>query len=155
MRVEVAHVMSKDRTVVTDTGMADSAKSAAPSAEGALVLLVEDDACVADVIAHMLTRHGCRVLRAGDGVQAAQHFARHEREVAVVILDCGLPDIDGVSLCRVFRKLAPNLPIILTSGWDSAPAQAMTSVGPTVFLQKPFFPAEVVKIVSSLLKVTT
>lgn len=110
---------------------------------------------MADVIAHMLSRHGCRVLRAGDGAQAAQHFARNEREVAVVILDCGLPDIDGVSLCRVFRKLAPNLPIILTSGWDSAPAQAMTGVGPTVFLQKPFFPAEVVKIVSSFLKVKT
>lgn len=135
--------------------MAAPATPAAAPSEGLLVLLVEDDVCVADVIAQMLTRHGNRVLRAGDGAQAAQHFANHEREVATVILDCGLPDVDGVSLCRVFRKLAPNLPIILTSGWDSAPARAMAGVGPTVFLQKPFFPSEVVKLVSSFQSVKT
>lgn len=147
--------MSNARTVVSAIGTTDSVTSAAASAEGALVLLVEDDVCVADVVAHMLTRQGCRVVRADDGAKAAQQFAQHEREVAIVILDCGLPDVDGVSLCRVFRKLAPNLPIILTSGWDSAPAQAMAGVGPTVFLQKPFFPAEVVKLVRSLLTVNT
>lgn len=127
--------------------------AAEPSGEP-LVLLVEDDVCVAEVVAFMLTRQGNRVLRAADGAQAAQHFATHEHEIALVMLDCGLPDVDGVSLCRVFRKLAPELPILLTSGWDSGPAQAMAGVGPTVFLQKPFFPAEVVKIVDSLLKLS-
>jgi len=143
--------MSNARTVMTATGSAAPVAPAAATAGGPLVLLVEDDVCVADVVAYLLSRQGCRVRRAGDGAQAAQEFAVHEREVAIVIMDCGLPDVDGVSLCRVFRKLAPNLPIVLTSGWDSAPARAMAGVGPTVFLQKPFFPAEVVKLVGSLL----
>jgi DNA-binding response OmpR family regulator len=148
-------MMSISRTVVSASGEAAPGGRATVPADGPLVLLIEDDVCVADVVAHMLTRQGNRVVRAGDGAQAAQHFATHEREVAVVILDCGLPDVDGVSLCRVFRKLAPNLPIVLTSGWDSASAQAMAGVGPTVFLQKPFFPAEMVRIVGSFLKVKT
>lgn len=147
--------MSNSRTVASALGSAEAVTAAAASAEDTLVLLVEDDGCVADVVEHMLVRQGCRVLRAGDGTQAAQHFAKNERKVSIVILDCGLPDVDGVSLCRVLRRLAPNLPIILTSGWDSAQAQAMAGVGPTVFLQKPFFPTEVVKLVRSLLTVKT
>lgn len=115
------------------------------------MLLIEDDASVSDVLRHLLARHGHRVLHAPDGTQGAAYFASHEKDIALVIVDCGLPDVDGVALCRVFRKLAPNLPIMVTSGWESAPARALVGQGPTVFLQKPFFPSDVLKQVVSML----
>jgi CheY-like chemotaxis protein len=146
--------MSNARTVIPAAGTAESTPSTTAPAPGPLVLLVEDDDCVADVIVHLLVRNGHRVVRASDGAQAAQHFAAHELEVALVFLDCGLPDIDGVSLCRVFRRLAPKLPIILTSGWESGPARAITGEGPTVFLQKPFFPTDVMRAVNAFRAVT-
>lgn len=143
--------MSVSRTVVTAAGMSDSVPHRAVPAQSPLVLVVEDDACVADVVEHLLVRHGHRVLRAADGAEASRRFAEHERELALAMIDCGLPDIDGVSLARVLRKLAPDLPIVLTSGWDSVAARALAAHGPTVFLQKPFFPADVLRTIRNCL----
>jgi len=143
--------MSVSRTVVSATGRSDSAPPAEVPSQAPLVLVIEDDVCVADVVAHLLTRNGNRVLRARDGAEGAQCFAANERDVALVIVDCGLPDIDGVALARVLRRIAPNLPIILTSGWETAAARTMAGEGPTHFMQKPFLPADVTQAVNTLL----
>lgn len=145
--------MSVSRTVVSASVTSDSTPPIGVPAQGPLVLVIEDDVCVADVVAHMLTRNGNRVVRARDGAEGAQCFATHESDVALVIVDCGLPDIDGIALARVLRRLAPTLPVILTSGWESAPARTMSGDGPTIFLQKPFLPSEVIQAVNSLVAV--
>ncbi len=143
--------MSNSRSTALNAGVSDSAPPVPVAAQPPLVLVVEDDPCVADVVAHLLTRHGHRVVRAADGAEASRCFATHEKVLSLALIDCGLPDIDGVALARVIRKLAPDLPIVMTSGWDNADARALTEHGPTVFLQKPFFPADVVKVVRNSL----
>ena len=115
------------------------------------MLLIEDDQCVADVVERMLLRMGKRVLRARDGAEGAQLFAEYESEIALVMLDCCLPDIDGAALCRVLRRHAPALPVILTSGWDNEDARLLAKQGPTVFLAKPFLPSQVQEQMRSLL----
>jgi two-component system, cell cycle sensor histidine kinase and response regulator CckA len=115
------------------------------------VLLIEDDELVADIVERLLSRMGKRVLRARDGAEGAQLFAEYESEIALVMLDCGLPDIDGAALCRVLRQHAPTMPVILTSGWDNEGARLLAEEGPTVFLPKPFFPVQVENQVAALL----
>src|SRR4051812_43904124 len=90
-----------------------------------LVLLVEDDELVGDVVEQILGRMVNRVIRARNGTEAAQLFAENESKISLVMLDCCLPDVDGVALCRVLRRIAPKLPIILTSGWDHEGTRAM------------------------------
>ena len=116
-----------------------------------LVLVIEDDDHVADIVERILSRLGKRVLRACDGAEGAQLFAEYEAEIALVMLDCCLPDINGTALCRVLRRHAPRLPVILTSGWDNEGARSLAEEGPTVFLPKPFFPAQVAAQVAALL----
>lgn len=141
--------MSNARTVVPAAGPTATSAAAASPAQRPVALLIEDDECVADVVALLMDRHGYLVVRAVDGAQGAQAFANYEREIAVVILDCGLPDVDGASLCRVLRRIAPKLPIVLMSGWETVAARALVGEGPTVFLQKPFFPVDVMRAVNA------
>ncbi len=143
-------MMSVSPTVVPEAGVPVAALAPVP-APPQLVLVIEDDECVAEISERFLARLGWRVLRARDGAEGAQMFAEYESEIAIVMLDCGLPDIDGVALCRVMRQHAPQLPVILTSGWDNGSARELAEAGPTTFLQKPFFPAQIAEQIEILL----
>lgn len=122
-----------------------------PPSEG-LVLLVEDEDSLGDLLVHLLSRAKIRAVRAGDGNQALQLFADHQREIVMAFVDCRLPDIDGGDLCRELRRLHPGLPLLLTSGRDQRALLTTLSLGGrTGFLQKPYMPAEVVRHVNALL----
>jgi CheY-like chemotaxis protein len=133
-----------------ETDRAKFRECSRPTPAQILVLLIEDDELVADIVERTLIRFGKRVLRARDGTEGALLFAEYESEIALVILDCGLPDIDGIALCRVLRHHAPALPVILTSGWDNEAARLLAEDGPTAFLPKPFFPAQIEEQVAAL-----
>lgn len=152
------HRMSVFPSVVSDLVGTDHGTPFRPSdqkARGDLVLLVEDDDILAEIVVHILSRIVPRVIRAKDGTEAAQLFAENESEISLIMLDCCLPDIDGVALCRVLRRIAPDLPVILTSGWDHPDAKSLTQQGPTVFLAKPFLPSQIEQHVKALLGTTT
>lgn len=118
--------------------------------EADLVLLVEDNDCVAGLVAHIVGRGGRRVLRARDGAECALLFAMHAAEVALVVLDCRLPDTDGVTLCRRLREIRPDLPVLLTSGQNDAGPCGLDR-RTTAFVAKPFLPAQFVREVNALL----
>lgn len=142
--------MSVFPSVVSEPQAGDAAAGPVGPASP-LVLLIEDDELVADIVERLLVRLGKRVLRARDGAEGAQMFAEYESDIALVMLDCCLPDIDGAALCRVLRQHAPQLPVILTSGWENESARSLADEGPTVFLPKPFYPSQIVEQMSVLL----
>jgi len=74
------------------------------------ILLVEDDDRVAAALRPALHRHGITTTRLSVGRGAADHLA----DVDVVLLDLGLPDIDGVDVCRAIREVS-GVPIIVVS----------------------------------------
>lgn len=119
-----------------------------------VVLLIEDDDLVAAVLTRTLERRGDRVVRAHDGASGAQAFAQHEADIRLVILDCCLPDIDGVRLGRALRHIVPKLPLLVMSGWEFPSAVQLAENGPTRFLAKPFTPAELHAEVDALLVLT-
>lgn len=115
-----------------------------------IVLLIEDDDFVAGLVECILARQPVRVLRAASGEEAEKMFAEHRSDVALAMIDCGLPDTDGRTLCRRLRGQMPQLPVLITSGSDIDIAM-LAAEGPTVFLPKPFFPIQVQQQVRSLL----
>lgn len=117
------------------------------------VLLVEDDDIVAGLVARILARRARCVLRAASGAEGEQLFAAHRAEIALAILDCWLPDIDGTVLCRRLRRAAPGLPVLLTSGCENTEALRLAAEERTAFLAKPFYPSQVDRQVSTLLGV--
>lgn len=124
----------------------------APEPARDLVLLIEDDDGIAGLLKCILARRGQRVVRAKDGAEAEHQFFAHRAVISLVVMDCRLPDTHGASLCQKLRGLAPRLPVILTSGRDHADmADLLSGTGPTTFLAKPFFPAQVDRAVAALL----
>jgi DNA-binding response OmpR family regulator len=74
------------------------------------ILLVEDDDRVAAALRPALRRHGMSIVRLSRGREVVAHLS----EVDVVLLDLGLPDVDGVDVCRLIRETS-DVPIIIVS----------------------------------------
>lgn len=74
------------------------------------ILLVEDDDRIAAALRPALHRHGMTITRLSHGRGAVDHLAG----IDVVLLDLGLPDIDGVDVCRAIRA-ASEVPVIVVS----------------------------------------
>jgi len=106
---------------------------------GGTVLLVEDELMVRKVGEGVLTSLGFTVLLAEDGVEAVEVFRQHKDEVRCVICDLTMPRMDGWETLTALRKLAPGLPVVLTSGYDKAHVMAGDHPErPEAFLSKPY-----------------
>jgi CheY-like chemotaxis protein len=103
------------------------------------VLLVDDEEMVRDMAAAMLTHLGFSVLEAKDGVEAVELFRQHQDEIRCVLCDLTMPRMNGWEALTALRKLAPDIPVILASGYDEAQVMAGDHAEwPQVFLGKPY-----------------
>ena len=115
------------------------------------VLVVDDNEFVAGLVACILERRGQRVLRARDAREALRIFSEYEPEIVLAVVDCRLPDGDGVSLAHRLRETTATLPVLLTSGENYGGARALHG-GASAFLPKPFLPAQLRASVEALLR---
>lgn len=117
-----------------------------------VVLIVEDDATLAGLFGVLVQRCGLRVRHAADAQEARSLFAAHASEIALLVMDCGLPDSSDGGLGREIRAMSPRLPILLTSGRPQKGLLSLLAVdGPAAFLPKPFFVADVARHLRVLL----
>jgi len=106
------------------------------SASRGTILIVDDDAATAELIADLVLDEGFAVVRAGGGNEALAAFAR-DKPVAV-FLDWVLPDLPGIEACRSLRALDRLVPIIFVSGRDDeASAVRALEAGADDFIAKP------------------
>ena len=103
------------------------------------VLLVEDEEMVREIAAAMLTRLGFSVVEAKDGVEAVELFRQHQDKIRCVLCDNTMPRMNGWETFTALRKLAPDIPLILASGYDEAQVMAGDHPEwPQAFLNKPY-----------------
>lgn len=101
------------------------------------ILLVEDEAHIAQGLVFNLEHDGCRVTHAETGAAALEHF--RQEEFSLVILDLMLPDIHGLDVCRAIRNHDPQLPILmLTALSEEDDRIAGLREGADDYLTKPF-----------------
>ncbi len=106
---------------------------------GGTVLLIEDEEQVRNMAQSMLTYLGYTVLEAKDGVEAMEIFQQHRDEIRCVLSDLTMPRMDGWETLAALRRLSPDIPVILSSGYDEA--RVMTGEHPerpNAFLGKPY-----------------
>lgn len=102
------------------------------------LLIVEDDNRVADALANVMTRHGFTVFRAATGAAALQRVG----DADVVLLDLGLPDMDGFEVCRIVRA-SSSVPIIVVSARSELAARVHgLHAGADDYMVKPINGAE-------------
>jgi PAS domain S-box-containing protein len=117
----------------------DQAAKSPENAGGGTVLLVEDEQMLRKLCGTVLARLGFSVLLAKDGVEAVQVFRQHKGEIRCVICDSTMPRMNGWQTLDALRKLAPGLPVILSSGYDEAQVMAGDHAElPQAFLSKPY-----------------
>lgn len=128
-----------------------SAPPPSPSAPARLLLL-EDDPAIAQTVEFALTREGFQVRYCGWIHEARAQLAQGDLDLA--ILDVGLPDGNGLDLCRDIRHSArPQMPILMLSARsDEADKVLGLELGADDYLAKPFSPRELVARVRALLR---
>ena len=90
-------------------------------------------------VGFILERAGARVLSADDGAAAIALVAQHGPEIALVLLDLTMPGMNGAQTLEQLRRLAPEVPVILMSGYDEQDARGMCDPEQLAgFIQKPF-----------------
>ena len=115
-----------------------------------LILVVEDEASIAEVVSLYLKRAGYSAQIAADGRQAMTYFER--RKPDLVILDLMLPEVDGLSLTRWLRDRS-NVPIImLTARRAEMDRIAGLEMGADDYVVKPFSPQELVSRVRAVMR---
>jgi DNA-binding response OmpR family regulator len=103
---------------------------------GADILIVEDDDAIASGLERVLTGQGYGVRRLAVGAGAVEAAGD---DVALVLLDLGLPDVDGVEVCRRLRAARPELAILIISArGDELDVVAGLDAGADDYLTKPF-----------------
>jgi DNA-binding response OmpR family regulator len=102
-----------------------------------VILIADDDDAMAALLKKGLRRSGFETRRVDTGVAAVE--ASRDESVALVLLDIGLPDVDGVGAMVMMRALRPGLPILLVTGHD-APAEVLRGFksGADDYVTKPF-----------------
>jgi DNA-binding response OmpR family regulator len=116
-----------------------------------LVLVVEDEPAIAELQRLYLTRAGFSVQVVTTGEQALQ-AVRSLRPVAV-ILDVGLPGIDGVEVCRCLRDEGDATPLLFVTARDEEVDRVLgLEMGADDYLTKPFSPREMVARVKAVLR---
>jgi two-component system KDP operon response regulator KdpE len=105
-----------------------------------LVLVVEDDPAVAEVLCTSLRGRGYRVEVAETGAGALD--AASELEPDVVVLDLGLPDIDGIDVCRHLRRWTAMPIVVLSADGDELRKVTALDEGADDYVTKPFSMSE-------------
>jgi DNA-binding response OmpR family regulator len=120
------------------------------SASERTVVVVEDDPSIADLVEMYLRRAGFRVLQAATGERGLQ-LIEQQRPV-IVLLDIGLPDIDGFEVCRRIRATS-MLPVLFLTARDGEIDRILgLELGADDYVTKPFSPREVVARVKAILR---
>ncbi len=115
------------------------------------VLLAEDDSSISEPLARALRREGYQV----EVLVAGQETLERARsgEVGLLVLDLGLPDLDGLEVCRRLRAEGHGTPVlILTARADEVDAVVGLDAGADDYVSKPFRLAELLARVRALLR---
>src|SRR4051812_1742740 len=117
----------------------------------ARLLLVEDDEAIAEPLGRALGREGHEVEVVADGLDAAERGAHGDHDL--VILDLGLPRMDGMEVCRRIRTARPDVAIImLTARSEELDAVIGLDAGADDYQAKPFRLSELLARVRAALR---
>jgi DNA-binding response OmpR family regulator len=120
------------------------------SVNGYRALVVDDEAALADVVASYLRRENFEVRVAHDGVDGLT--VAREVDPDLVVLDIGLPGVDGIEVCRQLRVFSDAYVIMLTARDTEVDTVVGLSVGADDYITKPFSPRELVARVRAMLR---
>jgi two-component system cell cycle sensor histidine kinase/response regulator CckA len=114
--------------------------------------LVDDEDIVRRMATNALEQLGYRVIDASDGERAFEAFRAHEAAIDLVILDLTMPTMSGQETLERIRAIAPDVPIVLSSGFNESEAtRQFQGAALAGFLQKPYTVSQLSDCVGAVL----
>ncbi|MGC5027909.1 response regulator transcription factor [Tsukamurella sp. DT100] len=114
------------------------------------ILVIEDEPALARLVRDYLVREGFVVTVGADGEEGLRLV--RELDPVVIVLDIGLPRMDGIEVCRAVRGFSDAYVLMLTARGDEVDKVVGLSVGADDYLVKPFSQREVVARVRAMLR---
>jgi PAS domain S-box-containing protein len=107
-----------------------------------VVLVVDDEESIRKSTRMLLEEFGFEVIVARDGVEGVEAFRRDAHRIGAVLLDLTMPRMDGVETLQELRSIAPDVPVILTTGYGAMRAgdsrRSPHAAAPDAVLAKPY-----------------
>jgi two-component system OmpR family response regulator len=114
------------------------------------ILVVDDDPHIRDVVRFAFEKTGMAISIAQDGKEALRQFDHNVHDL--IVLDIGMPEMDGLEVCRQIRKTA-DTPILFLSARDEEIDRILgLEIGGDDYVTKPFSPRELVARVNAILR---
>jgi len=129
-----------ERAIEATVGAAASVASPPEAAAGSRVLVVDDDEAVLHLAREFLERAGFRILTASGGEEALRVFRDRCDEIDAIVLDLSMPDVDGEQTFLEIRRMRPDVPVLVVSGFseEMAAENFPATSGSARFLAKPY-----------------
>lgn len=125
-----------------------------PRGHGETILLVEDEPDVLEVNQIILVELGYRTISSSNGKQALELYAQQKAEIALVLSDLVMPEMDGLALFEALKAENPDVSMIIMTGYPlQAKASTALSEGRVKWLQKPVTIPQIAQAVSQALEV--
>ena len=114
------------------------------------ILVVDDDPHIREVVVFALEKAGMQPLQAADGCEALRIAQKNCPDL--IVLDIGLPEMDGLEVCRTLRKTS-NTPILFLSSRDEEIDKSIgLEIGGDDYMTKPFSPRELIARINVILR---
>lgn len=116
---------------------------------GELILIADDEHTVREIVKSTLEACGYRTILADDGINALSQFALQHQEIACVVADIEMPNLDGLACAQAFRQINESVPVLLATGKNESDAQTeqIKAAGAT-YLAKPFTKADLLTAIN-------
>ena len=136
--------------------MDEEKKTDQTAGNGATILFVEDETHQLNLMQKHLAAEGYRVLTAKDGAEAVQTYLRHRQEIDLVVLDLGLPKLNGWEAYKMMKGADPNVKAIFATGFISPEIEAhLETEDSSAVITKPYSPSEMRKKIATVLHKST
>lgn len=141
---------------IGDSSRDENPKLSDPSAPwqgSGTILLVEDEEQVRLIAKILLKKFGFTVLEAVNGEEALKLYSENAADITLVVTDMGMPVMDGYELFIELKKMNPQLPIIISSGFgDAEVGSRIASDDIAGLISKPYNPDKLREVLKSVLK---
>jgi two-component system, cell cycle sensor histidine kinase and response regulator CckA len=120
-------------------------------AQRRLVLVIDDEPWVRATARRMLEHLGYSVVEAADGKAGLDAFGARLPEISAVLVDMTMPEMSGEEVLRELRRVGPDVPVIVSSGFTDGEATLRLSGERSVaFLEKPYTVQQLAKLMAEL-----
>jgi len=125
----------------SDTVLAEATQVQMPEGNGETILVVDDEAALANILQKLLHRLNYQVAITSSSIEALDWVRQNPGQFDLVITDLTMPEMNGVALAEQIRRIRPEMPIILVSGYSGSISEdSLRQAGIQELIDKPVPP---------------